>query len=130
MSGFEPFLSLEASAGSGKTYALSVRYISLLFLGVNPNRILTLTFTNKAANEMKGRIAEVLKDLENRSELDEICKQSGLDKDEILKQKPKILQSFLKDELLISTIDSFFAKILTKILFICRAFARFFYRRG
>ena len=46
------FLALKASAGSGKTYALTLRYISLLFLDINPNSILTLTFTNKAAAEM------------------------------------------------------------------------------
>ena len=114
MKGFEPFLSLEASAGSGKTYALSVRYISLLFLGASPNKILTLTFTNKAANEMKNRINEVLRDLERRSELDEICRQTFLSKEEILSRKPTILKRFLKDELLISTIDSFFAKIVRK----------------
>ena len=53
MSNFEPYLALEASAGSGKTYALSVRYISLLYMGASPAKILTLTFTNKAAAEMK-----------------------------------------------------------------------------
>lgn len=49
-------VALKASAGSGKTFALTVRYISLLLLGAKPNEILTLTFTNKAANEMKQRI--------------------------------------------------------------------------
>ena len=46
------YLALKASAGSGKTFALTVRYISLLLLGAKPNEILTLTFTNKAANEI------------------------------------------------------------------------------
>ncbi len=49
-----------APAGSGKTQALSQRYIDLLKLGVRPERILTLTFTEKAAAEMKERIFDRL----------------------------------------------------------------------
>lgn len=114
MSKFEPYLALEASAGSGKTYALSVRYIALLYLGANPSKILTLTFTNKAAAEMKSRICEVLKDLENRNELEPISKQVGLTCKEVLDRKDEVLERFLKEDLLISTIDSFFARILRK----------------
>ncbi|WP_051505382.1 RecB-like helicase [Sulfurospirillum arcachonense] len=114
MSMFEPYLALEASAGSGKTYALSVRYISLLYLGASPAKILTLTFTNKAAAEMKSRICDVLKELENRSELEAISEQVGLTCKELLERKEEVLEKFLKEDLLISTIDSFFAKILRK----------------
>jgi len=45
---FKPYLAYSASAGSGKTFALSVRYISLLFMGESPSSILAATFTNKA----------------------------------------------------------------------------------
>jgi exodeoxyribonuclease V beta subunit len=111
---FEPYLAISASAGSGKTYALSVRYISLLYLGAHPSKILTLTFTNKAANEMKVRIFEVLANLEHRNELKDIAAQVGVSEEEILARKEQILSKFLNEELFISTLDSFFASILRK----------------
>ncbi|MDX1809091.1 MAG: RecB-like helicase [Sulfurospirillaceae bacterium] len=112
-----PYLALEASAGSGKTFALSVRYISLMYLGVNPNKILTLTFTNKAALEMKVKIFETLKNLEDSNELHEISRLTKISTDKILSKKPKILKLFLNSDIKISTIDSFFSSILRKFSF-------------
>ena len=66
------FVALKASAGSGKTFALTVRYISLLLLDAQPKEILTLTFTNKAASEMTSRIYQTLISLGDDKELEKI----------------------------------------------------------
>ncbi len=57
---FHPLLAISASAGSGKTYRLALRYIELLARGVKPERIVALTFTRKAAGEMSARVIERL----------------------------------------------------------------------
>lgn len=57
----KPLKILQAAAGSGKTFSLTAHYLTLLFSGENKYReILAVTFTNKATEEMKTRILEVL----------------------------------------------------------------------
>ena len=112
--GFEKNIAYEASAGSGKTFMLVVRYLTLLFQGADPAKILTLTFTNKAASEMSERIGETLEDLPNRAELSEIAQASGLGKEVLLSQRHEVLHRFLNASTKIMTIDSFFTKILRK----------------
>ncbi|UOS52365.1 RecB-like helicase [Helicobacter pylori] len=117
-------MALKASAGSGKTFALSVRFLALLFKGANPSEILTLTFTKKATAEMKERILDYLKilqkeNLENEKEksqniLKELEEKYRLDPSFVQNRAPKIYQRFLNAEIRISTIDAFFQSILRK----------------
>jgi len=112
---FKPFLAYSASAGSGKTFALSVRYISLLFMGESPSSILAATFTNKAAAEMRQRVVDSLRglaDVDNAAFTDAICVQMGLSRDALLAKQPEVLARFLASSSYIVTLDSFFSSIL------------------
>lgn len=60
-------LMIVAGAGSGKTKVLTTRIAHLIQLGVDSFRILALTFTNKAAREMKERIEHTLGNSEARN---------------------------------------------------------------
>jgi len=110
---FKPYLAYSASAGSGKTFALSVRYLSLLFLGEDPSTILAATFTNKAAAEMKQRVISLLIHLaDKKSELAVISEQTGFSEEELLEKQPEVLEKFLSSSNFIVTLDSFFTSIL------------------
>lgn len=117
------FIVYKSSAGSGKTFTLVREYLRLALhderrLAFNFRRILAVTFTNKAAAEMKSRVIEALHDLSTSTETGELCKQ--------LCEELKVPQEVLKDraaivlknilhhysDLSIGTIDSFTHKIV------------------
>ncbi len=110
---FKTHLAYSASAGSGKTFALSVRYISLLFMGESSTNILAATFTNKAAAEMRQRVVDSLRNLgENAAFLEAITVQTNLSQEDIFAKQPEVLAKFLADGSHIVTLDSFFSSIL------------------
>ncbi|HEC99616.1 MAG TPA: hypothetical protein ENN18_04465 [Proteobacteria bacterium] len=62
---------VESPAGAGKTSLLTARFIRLLSVVDHPHEILALTFTNKAANEMRERIGFLLRQAEKGASFDE-----------------------------------------------------------
>ena len=105
--------ALSASAGSGKTFALVARYLSLLFLGAKPSEILAITFTNKAAGEMRERLISSLQDMPEAM-AQEVAKMSKISIQEIEKKRLDIFHHFLKSDLKVMTIDKFIHQVLRK----------------
>ena len=60
-----------AGAGSGKTSTLVARYACLLAQGIKPRRIAAITFTIKAAQEMRSRVRNILVDLQTKADTPE-----------------------------------------------------------
>lgn len=109
----DKFLALEASAGSGKTFNLVSRYLLLLFRGEDSKNILALTYTNKAANEMYDRILYTLVHDDSFVKYKhEICKELSFSEDEVEVKRSEILKNFLRTDVKVNTIDSFFVTIL------------------
>ena len=90
-------VALEASAGTGKTRVLVDRYINLLRAGVDPSNILAITFTRKAATEMRERIMTTLHAAAGRGEIPNARWRELRDR---------------TDEIGISTIDAFCLSLL------------------
>lgn len=77
-------VTVQASAGSGKTYLLVSRLIHLLLSGVKPDAILAITFTRKAAAEMQDRLLKRIYDLATAEpgELKTMLQEIDLDGDD------------------------------------------------
>lgn len=114
----KPFNIYKSSAGSGKTYTLSKNYIRLALKSKKYyKKILAVTFTNKAAEEMKTRILQMINQIANGEEKDliiEFSKYYNVSPDEIISRsnnlKSKILHNY--SYFSITTIDTFFYSII------------------
>ena len=118
------FQIFRSSAGSGKTYTLALSFIALALKGGRYGyedyyrKILAITFTNKAAAEMKERVLEYLNCLANHEDkdgvLDWLLVETSLEKKEIFKRSAVVHKHILHHyaDLGISTIDKFTYKIV------------------
>ncbi len=108
-----PHLIIRASAGSGKTYQLSSRFIALLAAGQSPDAILATTFTRKAAGEIFDRVllrlAEAAADEKKRVELATSIGDESLTQARVRTLLVETLASLHR--LRIGTLDSFFMKM-------------------
>ena len=111
----EKFQIINASAGSGKTFALATNVIIRILKGNEDSfkKILALTFTNNSANEMKKRILEDLKQISIDPSKSLIFRSSNLNKlftiDSIKPKAKKVLNKILHNFSFfqVSTIDKF-----------------------
>jgi len=106
---------LRASAGTGKTFQLSNRYILLILRGTAPEELLATTFTRKAAGEILKRIFQRLA-AATTSEPQASKLSSELEIDATSAERFGEALSFLSSNLHrinVSTLDAYFAKLLT-----------------
>ncbi|MDO5580036.1 MAG: UvrD-helicase domain-containing protein [Planctomycetia bacterium] len=107
---------IKASAGSGKTFQLSNRYIHLLLSGVPVERILATTFTRKAAGEIFDRILSRLGKAAASEEAVRNLSKEIFGNPEVLQRQS--LERLLADlarnlyKIRVSTLDSFFMKLI------------------
>ncbi|RCS27781.1 DNA helicase UvrD [Polaribacter sp. WD7] len=114
------FQVYNASAGSGKTFTLVKQYLKVLLTSEDIytfQKILAVTFTNKAAGEMKERVLQNLEDFAEGQENDlqqVILQEIAVDKEIIKERSGKILDAILQNysAFSITTIDSFTHKII------------------
>ena len=106
---------ITASAGSGKTYRLSNRIISLLLDGVDPAKIIALTFTRKAAGEFASALFEKLSEAAgDERKAAQVCADLGCEGQYRSVDFLVILQKVViaLPDLYLGTLDSFFARIV------------------
>jgi len=110
-----PHVVIRASAGTGKTHQLAMRFIGLLAAGARPDEILATTFTRKAAGEILDRVlyrlAQAAAEDRERRELAEAIGEASLTREkcgELLAATVRRLHA-----LRIGTLDSFFIQVAT-----------------
>jgi ATP-dependent exoDNAse (exonuclease V) beta subunit len=119
----KPLLVLNASAGSGKTYNLVRNYLVLLLKDsdsrAEPGQVIAMTFTNKAAYEMKTRIIRDLSRLANPGEKDasyvaEIALLTGLEPEKLQKSAQSTLKKMLHryEDFNVMTLDKFNLRLI------------------
>ncbi|MCF6313449.1 MAG: UvrD-helicase domain-containing protein [Verrucomicrobiales bacterium] len=105
---------IEASAGSGKTYALTNRFIKLMAYGVPAERIVALTFTVKAAGEFFDAILEKLakaaSDAEAAKTLAKEVGREGFSQADFLRLLKELTRGMHR--LTLGTLDSFFVRVV------------------
>lgn len=105
--------TIRASAGSGKTYQLSTRYLSLIRRNAQPSEVLATTFTRKAAGEVLGRvitrIADAVVDQDRRQDLATSLEDPTLTQADCRAMLRGLTLSLHR--LSISTIDGFFNRM-------------------
>ena len=108
----------KASAGSGKTFALTLEYFKIIFsFPQEYKNILAVTFTNKATEEMKNRIIgelHLLAEGEKSSYGPLLCQRFGYTEEQ-LKNRATVLRTLLLHDygrIAVTTIDRFFQKII------------------
>lgn len=114
MSNDFPNLIMRASAGTGKTFQLTNRYLGLLVNNAQPSRILASTFTRKAAGEILDRIVERLSDASLCSrEASQLSTHIGVHDGWGSTEARSMLLRFLTQlhQVRISTLDAFFASL-------------------
>ena len=103
-----------ASAGSGKTYALTNRFVRLLAGGAAPERIVALTFTRKAAgeffDEILHKLARAAADPTAAQKLAGEIESPGLTPPDFLRLLRTVIEAMPR--LSLGTLDSFFARIV------------------
>ena len=104
---------LRASAGTGKTFRLSSRFLELMFSGVDPSQVLATTFTRKAAGEILDRVLERLVDAaRDDSKLAEL--NSSMPAIEVSREDCELKLAQLTrriDRFKIQTLDAFFMNL-------------------
>jgi len=112
-------VAILASAGSGKTFALTTRYLALLLSGVAPERILAVTFTRAAAGEILDRLFKRLCDASASDDAARVLESQLRENDSVpvpvlnaaaCRRALRALVSVI-DRLGVGTIDGFFARM-------------------